>query len=101
MENEQEKPNFPCGEDVPGEDADCLGLRILAKEMASRGQCQVGGKAIFLEDARGAQAKTSGRKLAQVECDLGMAGSVIIEDDFIVASVHAPLVSRSTSRRTA
>ena len=66
--------------------ADCS---ILPKEMASRGRPQEGGKAI-LEDA---QLKTYGRKLAQVECDLGMAGSVIIEDDFIVASVQTPLVS--------
>ena len=69
--------------------ADCS---ILPKEMASRGRPQEGGKAV-LEDAQGSPLKVCGRKLAQVECDLGMAGSVIIEDDFIVASVQTPLVS--------
>ena len=67
--------------------ADCS---VLPKEVASRGQPQDGGKAI-LEDAQ-TQLKTHGRKLAQVKCDLGMARSVTIEDDFIVASVQTPLV---------
>ena len=70
--------------------ADCS---VLPKAMASRGQPQDGGGKAILEDAQGTQLKTYGRKLAQVERDLGMAGSVIIKDDFLVASVQTPLVS--------
>ena len=49
------------------------------------------GRAV-LEDAQGSQLATYGRKLAQIECEVS-DGSVIIEDDFIVASVQTPLVS--------
>ena len=69
--------------------ADCS---ILPKAMASKGRPQTGRKAVS-EDAQGSQLRTYGRKLAQVECDLGLKGTVIIEDDFIVASVQTPLVS--------
>ena len=66
-------------------------ISLLPRTMADRGTSQVLGKAV-LEDAQGSQLATYGRKLAQIECD-SSEGSVVIEDDFVVASVQTPLVS--------
>ena len=66
-------------------------ISLLPRSTADRGTSQKLGKAV-LEDAQGSQLATYGRKLAQIECE-SAEGSVIIEDDFIVASVQTPLVS--------
>ena len=68
--------------------ADCS---LLPKSMSSRGRNSGGGKAV-LEDAQGGRLRTYGRKIAQIECE-GSHEMVIIEDDFVVASVQTPLIS--------
>ena len=50
-----------------------------------------------MEDAQGQQLNTYGRKLARVEFEVGSDSLVVIEDDFIVASVQSPLVSMGGS----
>ena len=65
-------------------------ISLLPRSMADRGMSQMLGRAV-LENAQGSQL-AYGRKLAQIECE-SADGSVLIEDDFIVASVQTPLVS--------
>ena len=59
--------------------------------MAHYGRASKMGKGV-LEDAQGGKLTTFGKKLAQIECD-GEEAMVIIEDDFVVASVQSPLIS--------
>ena len=66
-------------------------ISLLPYHMWKKGKPTKMLKAV-LEDAQGEKVQTFGRRLAQIECDVG-DGVVIIEDDFIVASVQSPLIS--------
>lgn len=66
-------------------------ISILPQSMASRGRARLPGKAI-LEDAQGGRLRTFGKKVAQVECE-GIHETVLIEDEFVIASVQTPLIS--------
>ena len=66
-------------------------ISLLPQSMAHYGRASKMGKAV-LEDAQGGKLTTFGKKLAQIECD-GKEAMVIIEDDFVVASVQSPLIS--------
>ena len=67
-------------------------ISLLPYEMCNRGRNQRLGRAV-LEDAQGSRLQTFGRRSAQVECEDSNSDVVVIEDDFIVASVRAPLIS--------
>lgn len=64
-------------------------ISLLPYEMLNRGQGQRLGRAV-LEDAQGGRLQTFGRRSAQVEVADANQQTVIIEDDFIVASVQTP-----------
>ena len=66
-------------------------ISLLPYHMWKKGKPTKMLKAV-LEDAQGEKVQTFGKRLAQIECDVG-DGVVIIEDDFIVASVQSPLIS--------
>ena len=66
-------------------------ISLLPQSMAHYGRPSRMGKAV-LEDVQGGKLTTFGKKLAQIECD-GIETTVIIEDDFVVASVQSPLIS--------
>ena len=66
-------------------------ISLLPQPMAGCGRPSGSGRAV-LEDAQGGRLMTYGKKLAQIECD-GDREVVIIEDDFVVASVQCPLIS--------
>ena len=66
-------------------------ISILPQSMADCGRRGCPGKAV-LEDAQGGRLRTFGKKVAQVECE-GVHETVLIEDEFIIASVQTPLIS--------
>ena len=66
-------------------------ISLLPKSMSSCGRASGGGKAV-LEDAQKGRLRIFGKKIAQIECE-GSRETVIIEDDFVVASVQTPLIS--------
>ena len=63
-------------------------ISLLPRTVADNLKCLA---RLYLNE-KGSQLATYGRKLAQIECD-SAEGSVVIEDDFIVASVQTPFVS--------
>ena len=67
-------------------------ISLLPYHLSGCGKEKPGGHAI-LEDAQGERLKTFGRLSAQVECEGLNNDLVVIEDDFIVASVQSPLIS--------
>ena len=67
-------------------------ISLLPYHLSGCGIEKHGGHAV-LEDAQGERLKTFGRRSARVECEGLNNDLVVIEDDFIVASVQSPLIS--------
>ena len=67
-------------------------ISLLPYHLSGCGIPKPGGRTI-LEDAQGERLQTFGRRSARVECEGLNNDLVIIEDDFIVASVQSPLIS--------
>ena len=67
-------------------------ISLLPYHMSGCGFSKPGGHAI-LEDAQGERLQTYGKRSARVECEGLNNDLVVIEDDFIVASVQSPLIS--------
>jgi len=67
-------------------------ISLLPYHLSGCGIQKHGGHAI-LEDAQGERLKTFGRRSARVEREGLNNDLVVIEDDFIVASVQSPLIS--------
>ena len=83
---------------VPLQDAQLIVLdsgadiSLLPKSMCEKGTSRRLGKTV-LQDAQGSRLETFGKRSAQLECESCSEDLVVIEDDFIVASVQAPLIS--------
>eukprot|EP00435_Cladocopium_sp_Y103_P028310 s1787_g7.t1 len=67
-------------------------ISLLPYHLSGCGVPRVGGRTI-LEDAQGERLQTYGKRSARVECEGVNNDLVVIEDDFIVASVQSPLIS--------
>ena len=65
---------------------------LLPKTMCEKGFGKRLGKTV-LQDAQGARLETFGKRSAQLECEGNGSDLVVIEDDFVVASVQSPLIS--------
>ena len=65
-------------------------ISLLPYHMSGCGVPRPGGRTI-LEDAQGERLQTYGKRSARVECEGLNNDLVVIEDDFIVASVQNPL----------
>eukprot|EP00435_Cladocopium_sp_Y103_P000040 s2725_g1.t1 len=83
---------------VPLQDAQLIVLdsgadiSLLPQSMCEKGTSRKLGRTV-LQDAQGSRLETYGKRSAQLECEGCNDDLVVIEDDFIVASVQSPLIS--------
>ena len=67
-------------------------ISLLPRSMCEKGTSRKLGRTV-LQDAQGSRLETYGKRAAQLECEGENHDLVVIEDDFIVASVQSPLIS--------
>ena len=73
-------------------------ISLLPIAMGSKGKSQRLERTV-LEDAQGIRVETYGKRRAHVEVQTEQEDPVILEDEFIVASVQAPLISMGRLHR--